>query len=379
MTFEPTRAAGLSRLHSFAPRMGRAYAAGRNTDRGPHAPSAVSALSPYVRYRLLLESELVETAIAHHGPVAAEKFVQEVFWRTYWKGWLEARPAVWDWYITGLARARDRLATEAGLRRVYHDATEGQTGIDGFDDWARALVADNWLHNHVRMWFASIWIFTLRLPWELGAAFFLRHLLDGDPASNTLSWRWVAGLHTVGKTYVARAENIRRHTEGRHDPSGQLDEDPAPLREDTKLPAPRRIPPSDVPDGPAALLIYEDDLQPETLALPGDIRRIGVLPPAPGRADPVAAFVAAALSDAAARAADAYAAPITMLPSVAAVADWATGLPVVAAYAPVGPAASQMEGVARHSVLRGWDAQAWPHATRGFFKLKEAIPELVRL
>ncbi len=69
-------------------------------------------------------------------------------------------------------------------------------------------MATGYLHNHARMWFASIWIFTLRLPWELGADFFLRHLLDGDPASNTLSWRWVGGMQTMGKTYLARADNI---------------------------------------------------------------------------------------------------------------------------------------------------------------------------
>ncbi|WP_238189582.1 FAD-binding domain-containing protein [Methylobacterium frigidaeris] len=80
------------------------------------------------------------------------------------------------------------------------------------------------------MWFASIWIFSLRLPWELGAEFFLRRLLDGDPASNTLSWRWVAGLHTRGRPYLARRDNIRDFTEGRHDPAG-LDEGAAPSRE----------------------------------------------------------------------------------------------------------------------------------------------------
>ena len=61
------------------------------------------------------------------------------------------------------------------------------TGIEGFDDWARELVDTGYMHNHARMWFASIWIFTLRLPWALGADFFLRHLLDADAASNTLS------------------------------------------------------------------------------------------------------------------------------------------------------------------------------------------------
>ena len=60
------------------------------------------------------------------------------------------------------------------------------------------------------MWFASIWIFTLRLPWELGANFFYDHLLDADPASNTLSWRWVTGLQTQGKIYLATENNIEK-------------------------------------------------------------------------------------------------------------------------------------------------------------------------
>ena len=110
-------------------------------------------------------------------------------------------------------------------------AEQGRTGIDCFDAWSTELRETGWLHNHVRMWFASIWMFTLRLPWELGADFFARELIDFDPASNTLSWRWVAGLHTRGKNYVARADNIARYTQGRYNPAGQLDEDPAPLSE----------------------------------------------------------------------------------------------------------------------------------------------------
>jgi len=62
------------------------------------------------------------------------------------------------------------------------------------------------------MWFASIWIFTLKLPWQLGASFFLKNLYDGDPASNTLSWRWVAGLQTKGKNYLATKSNIEKYS-----------------------------------------------------------------------------------------------------------------------------------------------------------------------
>ncbi|MEM8657814.1 MAG: FAD-binding domain-containing protein, partial [Pseudomonadota bacterium] len=120
-------------------------------------------------------------------------------------------------------------------------------------------------HNHTRMWFASIWIFTLQLPWQLGADLFLRHLLDGDPASNTLSWRWVGGLHTVGKTYLARADNIRKFTNGRFDPKG-LARAALPLEEDAlhpvvALPAPRAV-----PDQAYVLLRTEEDCAPMELA-----------------------------------------------------------------------------------------------------------------
>ena len=67
----------------------------------------------------------------------------------------------------------------------------------------KELKETNYLHNHARMWFASIWIFTLDLPWQLGAEFFMKHLYDGDAASNTLGWRWVAGIQTQGKNYLA--------------------------------------------------------------------------------------------------------------------------------------------------------------------------------
>ena len=66
------------------------------------------------------------------------------------------------------------------------------------------------------MWFASIWIFTFNLPWELGAAFFMKYLYDGDIASNTLSWRWVAGIQTIGKNYIAKEWNIKKFTNNKY-------------------------------------------------------------------------------------------------------------------------------------------------------------------
>ncbi len=377
--FPPTREAALARLQAFIPAMGEAYAAGRNHDRGPDCPRAVSGLSPYLRRRLLLEKEVVQAARAAHGE-AARSFVEQVMWRCYWKGWLEHRPQVWTAYRAAVRRGQDRLATEGGLRRIYHDATEGRSGIGCFDAWARELVATNWLHNHARMWFASIWIFTLRLPWALGADFFLRHLRDGDPASNTLSWRWVAGLHTAGKHYVARAENIARFTDGRFDPAGDLDESPAPLAEYEPALQPR-LPPADrCPEGRVALLVHDEDCLPETLGLsPGAIAAVACVSTAErgaahGVAPAVSAFAAGAVADAMVR----LGRPGTTLESDA-VAGWisAQSCPVVTAYAPVGPAATMLEGLPVLRLRRVWDEKVWPHAARGYFQLRRHLPDLI--
>jgi len=375
MLFPPdlTRAAALDRLAGVVPRAGRTYAEGRNTDRGPDAEPSTTALSPYLRRRLLLEEEVVDAALAAHGAGEAAKFVDEVFWRSYFKGHLEAHPSVWTDYLRLVAEGRNRLATASGLRRVYEDAVAGRAGIDGFDSWARELVERGWLHNHARMWFASIWIFTLRLPWALGAEFFLRHLMDGDPASNTLSWRWVAGLHTRGKHYVARAENIRRYTSGRFSPDG-LDEHPAPLEEDAPHPA-VALPPADaLPEGEVALLLHLDDLHPESLPLGGArVARVGgLIAHAPDAVERVRRADAAAMADALARAAAHFGCP-----AGPAAEGWSDGLPVVAAWAPVGPSAAALpSGVAR--VRRAWDDLTWPQAGRGYFGVRKAIPAILR-
>ena len=370
-SFPATRAAGLARLAAFTPSMGHAYANGRNTDYGPEADTATAALSPYLRRRLVLDQEVVDAARGAHGPVA-EKFVQEVFWRGYFKGHLETRPELWTAYRRLAAEGHAQLAGNSGLRLAYEQATTGRTGIDGFDDWARELTTTNWLHNHTRMWFASIWIFTLRLPWALGADFFMRHLVDGDPASNTLSWRWVAGLHTRGKAYAARAENIRRYTDGRYSPAN-LNEDPVALQEADAPPA-RPLPPGDAaPEGDVALLVHLDDLHPESLPL-GRARVVrvgGLLAHADGAVDRVKRFDRDAMADALARAAAHYGCPAQM-----AEPGWAADLPVVAAWAPVGVSAAALPRVLR--VRRGWDDLVWPKATRGYFQVKAAIPAILR-
>ena len=385
-TFPGSRAASLARLAAFAPRMGSAYAAGRNSDPGPGRREDVSLLSPAVRHRLVTEADLVGTALTHHGAARAEKFIQEVFWRSYWKGFLELRPGIWDAYRAELSRDRAALATNGGLCKAYEAAVAGATGIACFDAWMAELRESGWLHNHVRMWAASIWIFTLRLPWTLGAELFLHHLLDGDAASNTLSWRWVAGIQTPGKHYVARAENIRRHTLGRFDPTGELDEDPAPVEAPPMPPASALKPADRLPDGPFALLLHEDDLHAESLLPRGaQVARIaGIAVPdhrgPTGCAPLAAAYTRAALDDGLSRAAAHFGSAAEAL-APEQVAVWAAshGLPVVTPWAPVGWTAEALDGlgVPLRRIRRDWDEACWPAATKGFFPFRTRIPALI--
>lgn len=197
-----TRAEALAQLEAFAKRAHR-YARERNFVVDAHRN--VSQLSAALQHRLISQEEVVEQVMSRHSFAAVEKFLQEVIWRSYWKGWLEWRPSVWRDY-------RDQLAGFSDEQRQSAQATaQGQSGCAVMDDFAHELRETGYLHNHARMWWASFWIHQQKLPWALGAEFFLHHLLDADVASNTLSWRWVAGLQTTGKTYLVRRDNIERY------------------------------------------------------------------------------------------------------------------------------------------------------------------------
>jgi deoxyribodipyrimidine photo-lyase len=391
MIWEPTRAAGLARLHEFLPSAGRAYAANRNVDRGPDDRSNVSALSPWIRRRLITEEEVIAAVLKRHSFSAAEKFVQEVVWRSYWKGWLEMRPSVLWRFDADRIVLKQRLAEDGQLARRSASAAGGRTGIACFDAWVAELIAHGWLHNHSRMWFASIWIFTLCLPWQLGADFFYKHLLDADPASNTLSWRWVAGLHTQGKHYLARAENIERNTHGRFNPAGQLNERAMPLYEDAPLPPTNPIAPVQMVQADrVGLLLTEEDLHPESWNIMAKVAAVAALPTAHvGAIDsPAMRFAIGAIEDGCTRAA-AHFGVAAQLIDADAVADWARQAGVteiVTAFAPTGLIARQLDRLGQHlgkegirltPLRRDWDSRFWPSATAGFFKVKAKIPALI--
>ena len=162
-----TRANALDQLAKFLPRAGRDYQNNRNFDLGQADHSFVSRLSPYIRHRILSEDELISTVLRSHSRNAAFKFIQEIFWRTYWKGWLEHRPAVWETFITEVETETKAVQAVPVRRRIFEEAITGTTEIAIFNSWGDELKETGYLHNHARMWFASIWIFTLRLPWQL--------------------------------------------------------------------------------------------------------------------------------------------------------------------------------------------------------------------
>ncbi len=227
MELKATRAAAIGNLDNFVENNLGEYSTLRNFDFGPNKRSNTSCLSPYITHGVINEKEVIKKSLNKYSFSKNEKFIQEVLWRTYWKGWLELRSGVWDDYLIDLKKVKEELKDN----KNYLNAIEGKTSIECFNEWVNELKTFNYLHNHTRMWFASIWIFTLELPWQLGAEFFMQHLYDGDTASNTLGWRWVAGIQTQGKHYLASEWNIKKFTNNRFE-NIKLNENAPPIIND---------------------------------------------------------------------------------------------------------------------------------------------------
>lgn len=387
----PTRRDALQALAAFVPKAGKEYTRWRNYDLGPDRHEHVSQLSPYIRSRAVTEPELIRAVLTQHSPYAAEKFIQEVCWRTYWKGWLELHPGIWTSYQHSLPTLLERYKDHP----QYKSAVAGDTSSPALNAFARELIDTGYIHNHARMWFASIWIFTLELPWELGADFFFRHLLDGDPASNTLSWRWVAGLQTPGKTYVARATNIETYTEGRLGLNERLQEQPAPPAL-VDLPAPESLQPNDPPpncervawvmheeDTSIYQWLYPDSSPPVAVALlePTGIHRAAGLNPNIGE------FRNRLLEDAG-QAFEALNVPAHRF-DLNSTNNWdpwirkycieavAWARPSVGLWnAPLAQLRQDLEriGVKVHEQRHPWDDLLYPFATRGYFRFKKQLP-----
>lgn len=392
--WSPEREDAIKHLHAFAPMTGATYAKQRNFDFGEGKHDKVSRLSPWLRHRIITEQEVLAATLDYHSVRQAEKFIQEVFWRGYFKGWLEHRPDIWRYYKTDLVALVDRLEKDAPLDRDYAAAVSSQTGIECFDVWVNELIQTGYLHNHARMWFASIWIFTLKLPWQLGADFFYRHLLDGDPASNTCSWRWVAGLHTVGKTYLARADNIEKFTAGRFSPRGQLASTAFALEDSrpVSITAPSFSNP-DLVGRRIGLLVTEEDCLPESLSTPHPEAVLVLTGSTPRSVLPLGDVTARFASSALKRRVEPLETHFDVCVSVSDEIDWSDSLSTwikannldvcVTSRLPIGPVARRVKRAFREASIelveltRMYDQCAWPHAKRGFFGLKKKIPQIL--
>lgn len=398
--YPSTREEALARLEDFLPTVG-SYGRDRNGVL-PRHPN-VSRLSAALRSRLITEEEVLRRVLSVHPFPAVEKFVQEVVWRTYWKGWLELRPQVWTTSRERVVWLRQN-APEPVLRRA-EEVAAGRSGVEVMDRFARELLTTGYLHNHARMWWASFWIHVERLPWELGADFFFRHLLDADPASNTLSWRWVAGLQTPGKVYLVRRSNLERFA----DPSwlddttglGRLDDsrvEAAAVEEhaDTKVrPLPAVPEKLDGSTDSIGLWLHEEEglLELSPLRhLRNPILIQARVKPDPGE-EPgpvVDAWKARARSDVLERACvqcicskpENLQDTENLVSALTCAAVSSRSRRLVALAPAVGPIADQLgevrlsleeRGIDLILVRRSWDSVLWPWASRGFFPFWERV------
>jgi len=394
--FIPTREAGLKRLKEFAPLAGETYSNERNFDFSSTKKNSVSALSPWIKHRLITEEEVLIEILKYHSPHSAMKFIQEVFWRGYFKGWLEQHPTVWSHHNEKLIKEYTKLENNKFVRENYMSAINGETGIECFDFWCEQLKSTGYLHNHVRMWFASIWVFTLKLPMELGADFFMLHLIDADAASNTLSWRWVSGLHTKGKAYAARASNIEKYTNGQFNPSGQLVEDISPLTENIDHPF-ISLPQLDKSiQKDAVLLVTEEDCSPETSLETKDLE-VEILPlylekKYPRWIEPnnsVRFFSNTAVQNTCQRLGQLGVEKIDKTKwtdTILEASDRLGTKNIIIPKVPVGAVKSKLRKVkknlAEHDIYiyehyKNYDMYTWQHASKGFFKLKKQIPNIL--
>lgn len=208
--FEPTLEAGQQRLAAVNP---DAYARTRNALDG-----AVTRLSPYLTHGLLSLREVYSAVHARHPLSAQHKFVFELGWRAYYRH-------VWSHLGDGIHRSirAGLLPEDAYQPEMPVDVLEARTGIAAIDLAVRELYETGYLHNHARMWLASYLVHLRKVHWHAGAQWMLGHLLDGDLASNHLSWQWVAGTGS-SKPYLFNADNVAKYAPAQwHSPGTAID------------------------------------------------------------------------------------------------------------------------------------------------------------
>jgi deoxyribodipyrimidine photo-lyase len=209
-SFEPTLEAAHARLAAVD---AQAYARTRNALDG-----AVTRLSPYITHGLLSLREVYDTVTLRHPLDPKHKLVFELGWRAYWRH-------VWGHLGDGIEQSLHAglLPGSAYQTDMPTDVLQACTGIPAIDLAVRGLYETGYVHNHARMWLASYLVHLRKVHWHTGAQWMLGHLLDGDVASNHLSWQWVAGTGS-SKPYLFNADNVAKYAPAMwHSPGTVID------------------------------------------------------------------------------------------------------------------------------------------------------------
>ena len=371
------------KLDSFIREKAHSYSKMRNYDFGALKDNFVSGLSPAITRRILAEKYIVKKVLESFPFYEVEKFIQEICWRTYWKGFLEHRPKIWHNYLHDIKSLQSHKEDQN-----YKDAISGCTGIDCFDSWSKELENNNYLHNHTRMWFASIWIHTLNLPWQLGAELFMEKLYDADSASNTLSWRWVAGIHTQNKNYIASAENIKKFTGGSFYPHGQLNKNAKTIAWENFEPENLDFENYQKPKIVDCFLIHENDLSLQDIpkfkymfVQQNSLQSIS-------RSKKVHTYIDNALKDFKKRVDGKFSGKVISfnfenLKPIKNLMDKKKISEIYTPYPSMGFLKDKLINIEKLEYIRfkffynSWDILFWPHAKKGFFKLKKQIKPII--
>lgn len=391
MKFIPETKFARERLAQFISDSLADYQENRNFDLGPDKRTNVSMLSPYICRKVITEKQIVDSVLQRNRGDLESKFIQEVLWRTYWKGWLNGREKIWHDYQNELSDLKIKLEIDSELKQRYQQAVSGKTGIEYFDQWAKELVEHGYLHNHARMWFASIWIFTLGLPWQLGANFFYFNLYDADPASNTLSWRWVAGLHTKGKYYLASDGNIRKFTKDRFKPSERLAKQASPIKSEKAetLFESNNLPETKYPEKGYALLLHEEQMLPELKDSVPDSIIVFAPDLSEIRSKQVQDFSKALQTDCIKEISQALSVNVEYLNSIKQLEQYCNSNNIKSLYTPFCPTGYTRQLLFPESVdltgkfsifevLGQWEKTLYPLADRGFFSFYEKAIKLIK-
>jgi len=229
-TFAPTIAAAQVRIAAVRP---TPYARTRNALDG-----AVSCLSPYITHGFVTLADVLAGVVARQALEVRHKFVSELGWRAYFRH-------VWQHCGEGILHSLHEgpLPDEAYVGELPADIRQARTGVPVVDAAVRALYCTGTLHNHARLWLASYVVHVRKVHWRAGAHWLYGHLLDGDLASNHLSWQWVAGTGS-GKPYLFNADNVARYAPASwHSPGSVIDMPYEALERMARQPAQPPAPP----------------------------------------------------------------------------------------------------------------------------------------